>query len=63
MINRNKLLWAIVKKHGGEIRIDPLELAMIGNDWELLEYEDMETQELVLKARVRKPLDIVTVGH
>lgn len=51
--NRNlmKLIWAIVLKHGGETRLNDFERGILHDDWELLEYTDMETLALVIKAR------------
>jgi hypothetical protein len=51
--NRNlmKLIWAIVLKHGGETRLSGFERGIDRDDWELLEYTDMETLDLVIKAR------------
>lgn len=58
--NKNllKLIWAIVLKHGGEIRLDDLERGILRDDWELLEYTDMETLELVIKARSAPNADL-----
>lgn len=47
----NELIWAIVNKHGGEVRLGARDLAPI--DWELLETYDMETQEKMFKTRVK----------
>ncbi len=58
--NRNlmKLIWAIVLKHGGETRLSDIERGIIPDDWELLEYTDMETLELVIKARSAPNADL-----
>lgn len=51
--NRNllKLVWAIVLKHGGEIKLSDIERFALRDDWQLIEYTDMETLDLVIKAR------------
>jgi hypothetical protein len=50
--NLIKLIWAIVRKHGGEIRLDDSERGLPRDDWQLLEYPDPMTQELVIKAQI-----------
>lgn len=47
----NELVWAIVKKHGGEIRIGVKDLAPF--DWHLEETYDIETAQKVLKATIK----------
>jgi hypothetical protein len=46
-----KLVWNIVMKYGGEIRLKDLPCGILRNDWELLEYTDVVTDEFVIKAR------------
>ena len=46
-----KLIWAIVLKHGGETRLSDIERGILRDDWEIQEYTDMETRELVIRAR------------
>lgn len=48
-----KLVWLIVHKYGGEIRLGAAECRVLEADWELLAYEDLETRECVFKARYK----------
>lgn len=46
-----KLLWAVVRKQGGEVRLRDLERGLLVDDWQLIQSTDPETTELVIKAR------------
>lgn len=48
--NLMKIIWAIVRKQGGEIRLTDIERGVLCDDWRLLQYADLETGQLVIKA-------------
>ncbi len=45
----HKLIWAIVKKHGGEIKLDEIERGILCDDWRLLTTE-LPSGELLLRS-------------
>ena len=46
-----RIIWAIVKKCGGEVRLLDAERNVIGDNWQLEEYTHPVTAEYVIQAK------------
>ena len=55
------IIWAIVRKQGGEVRLSDANFSVINESWELRDTVDPVTDELVIKARL-VPVPIETAS-